>query len=115
MRAMISTSQPSGSSVSCANRAPLIDSITARTLTGRTRRNQAAQAVGVGRHCELADHLPLRVDQADVDALATEIRPGRFVRTTAPGRSIRLTSASSRRRELLDVDSAGAIVPGTDE
>jgi hypothetical protein len=52
-----STSQPSSSSVSCTNRAPFIDSITARTRPALTRATRMAQAVRIRRGRDLRDQL----------------------------------------------------------
>ena len=71
----ISTSQPCSSSVSCTNRAPFIDSITARTrlprqrARARPRRPSASGGAAVSR-----DQLAVPVEQADVEPTSTQIQ-----------------------------------------
>jgi hypothetical protein len=68
------TSRPRSSNVSCTNRAPLIDSITAWHTPRPDAHGEMAQAVGVRRRGGLRDHLAGVVEQAHVQPTSTEIQ-----------------------------------------
>jgi hypothetical protein len=69
----ISTSQPNSPSVSCRDRTPFIDSITAHA-PGPHPHGEMAQAVGVRRGRRSRDHLAGIVDPADVQPTSAEIQ-----------------------------------------
>ena len=70
------TSQPSSSSVSCTNRAPFIDSITARTRSQRraTRSTNPRNPSASAGAAVLANQLAAIRQQAHVDSTTTQIQ-----------------------------------------